>query len=127
MKTIHTLNSKTAKGHYAPAIVHNQIAYISGQLPLDNSKDEKVPVGTIAEQTLQVLKNLENVLSLCESSKALVLKTTVYISDMKHWEEVNKIYGEFFGPHKPARTIVPTAELHFGALIEIDAIAAVSA
>lgn len=50
---------------------------------------------------------------------------TVYISDIALWDRVNAVYAQFFGQHRPARTVVPTGELHFGFQIEIDAIAAV--
>lgn len=125
MFAIETEASKKSQGHYVPALVHGGIAYISGQLPVDYTKQGAVPTGTLEEQTRLALHNLENVLTLCHSAKNLVLKTTVYIPDIKYWVKVNEIYKEFFGTHKPARTIVPTNELHFGALLEIEAIAAV--
>ena len=123
MQAIHTTISENSKGHYAPAIVHNGIAYISGQLPLDYSLGEIEPSGTLEEQTKKSLHNLESILTLCNSKKENVLKTTIYISDMSYWAKVNQVYGQFFGSHKPARTIVPTNTLHFGSLIEIEAIA----
>ena len=55
-----------------------------------------------------------------------VLKTTVYVSDIALWGRVNATYAAFFGEHRPARSVVPTRELHFGCLVEIDAIAAIS-
>lgn len=125
MEFIHTEQSKKSNGHYCPALIHNGIAYISGQLPINYGVKEKMPQGSIKEQTKQALANLEVVLIRCGSNKKSVLKTTVYISDMKDWEEVNQAYADFFGEHKPARTIVPTANLHFNSLIEIDAVAAV--
>ena len=124
MFAIETEASKKSQGHYVPAIVHQGIAYISGQLPLDYARQETKPQGTLEEQVKKALHNLEMVLELCHSSKELVLKTTVYIPDIAYWPRVNELYKEFFGDHKPARTIVPTSALHFGALIEIEAIAA---
>jgi enamine deaminase RidA (YjgF/YER057c/UK114 family) len=55
----------------------------------------------------------------------LILKSTVYIADISHWPAFNAIYAEKLGAHKPARTVVPVAALHYGYLVEMDAIAAV--
>ncbi|MDD3391464.1 MAG: RidA family protein, partial [Synergistaceae bacterium] len=79
----------------------------------------------VEEQTEQVLKNLAAVLEAGGSDPAHVLRVTVYVSDISLWDRVNRVYGEFFGEHKPARTVVPTRDLHHGFLVEIDAIAAV--
>ncbi|MFV0482204.1 MAG: RidA family protein, partial [Campylobacteraceae bacterium] len=69
------------------------------------------------------VKNIERVLISRNSPKDKVVKCTVYISNISYWDEVNAIYSEFFADHKPARSIVPTRELHNGCLIEIEAIA----
>lgn len=123
MPKIYSVTTGNCNGHYSPAIIHNNIAYISGQLPLRPTS--KIPQGTIAEQTALALDNLKQVLEQCNSNENLVLKTTVYISNIDFWPEVNQVYSKFFANHKPARTIVPTSTLHFGSLIEIDAIAAI--
>lgn len=123
MEIINTPYSLNSKGHYSPAVVHGKTVYVSGQLPIDYQNGQTLPAGGIEEQTRQALKNMEYVLTQVGSSKEKVLKTTVYIPDIEYWPAVNNIYSEFFGSHKPARTIVPTNTLHFGALIEIEAIA----
>ncbi len=84
---------------------------------------QALPVGGVEEQARIALKNLDDILKQCGSSKQQVLKTTVYIADITYWQVVNEIYGELFGNHKLSRTIVPTNTFHFNALIEIDAIA----
>ena len=112
-----------SKGYYSPAVIHGDLVYISGQLPINYAGCETLPMGGVKEQTRQALKNLDYILEQCGSSKQQVLKITVYIPDITYWTIVNEIYGEFFGDHKPARTIVPTNTLHFDALIEIEAIA----
>ena len=81
--------------------------------------------GDIEEQTLQVLENIETILKDSGLDKNKILKTTAYISDMSHWSRVNEVYKKFFGKHKPARAVVPTNKLHFGVLIEIEAVAAI--
>jgi len=117
-------SKKKTKAHYSAAVVHNKIVYVSGQLPMDQEKG--IPVeGGIKEQTRAVFRSLSNILEEAGSSKDRVLRTTAYISDVSLWGEVNDIYAEYFGEHKPARTIVPTTKLHYGCLIEIDAIAIV--
>ena len=123
MQYVHTSYSLQSKGHYSPAVIHGGLAYVSGQLPINYDAGETLPSGGLEEQTWQVLKNLEQVLMQCGSSKQQVLKTTVYIADIAYWPAVNAIYADFFGDHKPARSIVPTNTLHFNAVIEIEAIA----
>ena len=123
MEMVNTTYSLKSKGHYSPAVIHGDIVYISGQLPINYAAGETLPVGGVEEQTWQVLKNIDDILKKCGSSKQQVLKTTVYIPDISYWSIVNEIYGEFFGDHKPARTIVPTNVLHFNAMIEIEAVA----
>jgi len=123
MKLVSTHYSAQSKGHYSSAVIHEGLVYVSGQLPINYTLSETLPVGGVEEQTRQALKNLDEILKQCGSSKDQVLKTTVYIPDITHWPVVNEIYAEFFGDHKPSRTIVPTNTLHFDAMIEIEAIA----
>ncbi|UCC61670.1 MAG: RidA family protein [Anaerolineae bacterium] len=111
-------------GHYAQAIVHDNLVYVSGQLPIDPQMGEK-RVGSIEEQTEQALKNLAAILRAAGSDVDRVLKTTLYVSDIALWDRVNAVYAGFFGQHRPARAVVPTRELHFGFQIEIEAVAAV--
>lgn len=115
---------KKSKAHYSAAVVHNGIIYVSGQLPMDLEKGTPVD-GGIKEQTKSVFRSLTKVLEAAGSSKENIVRTTAYISDVSLWGEVNEIYVEFFGDHRPARTIIPTTTLHYGCLIEIDAIAIV--
>ena len=113
---------KKTKAHYSPAVIHEKIVYISGQLPL--KKGERVPSSdNIEDQTRIVLEKMKTILEAANSSIDKVLKTTIYISDINYWDRVNGVYAEFFGDHRPARTIVPTKTLHYYCLIELDAIA----
>lgn len=125
MKEISTQNAPKPAGHYSQAIVHNNIVYVSGQLPIDPKTGEK-RIGSIEEQTEQALKNLSEILKAAGSNLDQVIKTTVYVSDIELWARVNAVYSRFFGEHRPARAVVPTRNLHFGFQIEIEAIAAVS-
>ena len=125
MKEISTPDAPQPAGHYAQAIRHQGVVYVSGQLPIDPRSNVK-HVGPIEEQTQQALENLAAILDAAGSGKDQVLKVTVYISDIALWDRVNKVYARFFGDHRPARAIVPTRELHFGYQIEIDAVATCS-
>ncbi len=109
-------------GHYSQAIVHNGLVYVSGQLPIDPN-DPSMFLETVEDQTLQTLKNLQAVLEAANSDKSLVLKSTVYISDISIWAQVNQVYASFFEDHRPARSAVPTKNLPKGYLVEIDVIA----
>ena len=123
MEVISTPNAPKPAGHYSQAIVHNNLVYVSGQLPVDPESGEK-RIGSIEEQTEQALKNLSEILKAAGSNLNQVMKTTVYISDIELWDRVNAVYSRFFGEHRPARAVVPTRNLHFGFQIEIEAIAA---
>ena len=125
MKVVITENAPKPAGHYSQAIVHNNIVYVSGQLPIDPKTGEK-RIGSIEEQTEQALKNLSEILKAAGSSINQVIKTTVYVSDIELWGRVNAVYARFFGEHRLARAVVPTRNLHFGFQIEIEAIAGVS-
>jgi 2-iminobutanoate/2-iminopropanoate deaminase len=124
MKEISTPNAPKPAGHYAQGIVHQDLVFVSGQLPIDPATGDKC-LGSIEEQTRLALRNVEAILVAANSGKDLVLKTTVYVSDIELWERVNAVYREFFGGHRPARAVVPTRDLHFGLKVEIEVIAAV--
>ena len=122
MEIISTKKAPEPGGHYSQAVVHNDLVFISGQLPVDPLSGNQVGT-SIEEQTRQVLNNLEAILKAAGSSAERVLKITVYISDISLWGRVNAVYSEFFRDHRPARAVVPTKELHFGFQVEMDAIA----
>lgn len=124
MIEVSTQNAPKPAGHYSQAIIHNNIVYVSGQLPIDPRTGEK-RLGSIEEQTEQALKNVSEILKAAGCGLNRVIKTTVYVSDIKLWGRVNAVYSNFFGDHRPARAVVPTRDLHFGFQIEIEAIAAV--
>lgn len=107
-----------SNGHYSQCMEHNGVLYLSGQLPIDRLT--KTIPETIEAQTDLVLKNVETILKEAGSSKDKVLQVRVYISSIDLWDKVNDRYTLFFESHKPARCIVPTRELHFGCLIEIE-------
>ena len=124
MKKVLTDKAPKPAGHYAQAMIHNNLVYVSGQLPIVPGSGEKIS-GAIEDQAKQALQNLAAILTAAGSGLERVIKTTVYISDIALWNRVNTVYAEFFKEHTPARAVVPTRELHFGFKIEIEAIAAV--
>ncbi len=124
MRIVSTTKAPGPSGHYSQAVVHGDLVFVSGQLPIDPETGEK-QLGTIEEQTARVLENIEAILKEAGSSSDRVLKVTVYVSNIVLWDRVNKVYADFFGDHKPARVVVPTRDLHYGFQIEMDAVAAV--
>lgn len=122
MKTIHSTKMPPANGHYSQCIEHNGMLFISGQLPRDRETG-KIPAGIEAQAQL-VLDKIALILKESGSGLNHVIQIRIYLSDIGLWEKVNTVYSEFFGTHKPVRCIVPTGPLHYGCLIEAEAIAA---
>lgn len=123
-QVIETKAAPQAIGPYSQAIVHNGIAYLSGQIPLDPATGQLVE-GGIEEQTVRVLENLGAVLEACGSSYAKVLKTTIFVKDMGDFAKVNEVYARYFSVEPPARATVEAARLPRDVRVEIEAIAAV--
>jgi 2-iminobutanoate/2-iminopropanoate deaminase len=121
-KVIATSNAPKAIGPYSQAIVHNGLAFLSGQIPLDPTTGQLVQ-GDIAAQTERVLKNIAEVLEASGSSLDNVLKTTVFLKDMDEFAAMNAVYAEFFPANPPARSTVEAARLPRDVRVEIEAIA----
>jgi 2-iminobutanoate/2-iminopropanoate deaminase len=111
-----------AIGPYSQAIKAGGFVFVSGQIPIDPQTGAFVP-GGIAEQTEQVLKNLSAVLQAAGSSLAQVVKTTVFLADMKDFAAMNEVYGRFFTSEPPARATVAAAGLPRDARVEIEVVA----
>ncbi|HYL78837.1 MAG TPA: RidA family protein [Bryobacteraceae bacterium] len=122
--TFSTEKAPKAIGPYTQAIVHNGIAYLSGQIPLDPVTNQLVE-GDITVQTERVLENVKAVLEACGASLGSVLKTTVFLKDMGDFPKMNEVYGRYFAQNPPARSTVQAAKLPRDVSVEIDAIAAV--
>jgi 2-iminobutanoate/2-iminopropanoate deaminase len=123
MKLVSTSAAPTARGHYSQAVVHGGLVYVAGQLPLVPGDPER-RLATFEEEARQVIANVVAILNASGSGADLILKATVYIADVSHWPAFNAIYAELIGEHRPARTVVPVAQLHYGYRVEMDAIAA---
>ncbi|MFP7300267.1 RidA family protein [Neobacillus niacini] len=123
MKIVQTNDAPQAIGPYSQGMIVNNLFYSSGQIPL--TPLGVMTEGGIKEQTHQVFKNLNAVLSAAGASFDTVVKATVFIKSMDDFASVNEVYGEYFRTNKPARSCVEVARLPKDALIEIEVIALV--
>ncbi len=121
MDYIATKKAPSAIGPYSQAIGLGNMIFTSGQIAL--KPDGSLVDGGVQEQTRQVLNNLSEVLKEAGSSLSKVLKTTIFLANMDDFAQINKIYAEFFGSHKPARSTVAVKTLPLNVSIEIEAIA----
>ncbi len=114
-------------GFYSQAVRAGNLLFLSGQLPLD--LHGRLVDGGIVEQTNQVLSNLQHVLHAAGADLTHLVQITIYVAGIEHWPAVNAAYQSFLAavPVPPARAVVPVPELHYGALIEIQAIAMIIA
>lgn len=120
---IHTVSgAPEAIGPYCHAISVGNLVICSGQTPLD--PETMTIVGSdIKEQTARVLLNLSTVLNGLGLSLQNVVKTTVYLRDMADFQEMNEVYGQMFGTHRPARTTIAVKQNPLDALVEIECFA----
>jgi 2-iminobutanoate/2-iminopropanoate deaminase len=120
-KAISTHKAPIPVGPYSQAIQAGNFLFVSGQLAI-NPKTGKIDGITVTEQTRQVIKNLNAVLSAADFSLADIVQTTVYLSSMKYFEEFNHEYAKYFSEDFPARATV-ACELKVGAYVELAAVA----
>jgi 2-iminobutanoate/2-iminopropanoate deaminase len=123
-QVITTEKAPKALAFYSQAIVHNGIAYLAGQVPLDPGTGEFVG-GDITQQATRVLENIKAVLEAAGSGLDKALKVSVYLSDLSEFAQMNEVYGRYFSMNPPARTTVQVARLPRDAKIEVDCIAAI--
>lgn len=109
-------------GPYSPAIEAGGFVYFSGQIPIDSATG-KIIDGDVKAQTQQCLKNLSAVLAAAGVTSDDIVKTTVYLLDMKDYAVVNEVYGEYFNAPYPARTAIAVVALPLGSKVEIEVIA----
>ena len=121
-KAINTNNAPAAIGPYSQAIEANGMVFASGQLPIDPATGNFAE-GGIKEQTRQSLTNAQYILKEAGTDLAHVVKTTVFLSDMANFGEMNEVYSEFFTQPFPARSAVAVKTLPKNALVEVECIA----
>ena len=124
-KIVSTEKAPKAIGPYSQAIRTDNLVFTAGQLGLDPITMELVQDG-IEAQTRQALTNLKHILEIADSGLNFVVKTTVFLQDMRDFANMNAIYSEFFPENPPARSTVQVAALPKDALIEIECIALLS-
>ncbi len=122
MKIIQTPNAPAAIGPYSQAMQVGDLLFTSGQIPL--RADGTLNDGDITVQTTQVLANLKAVIEAAGGSLQKVVKTTVFMKNLDDFAAMNKVYGDTFGSHTPARSTVQVAKLPRDVLVEIEAIVA---
>ena len=121
MKKIYTDKAPAAIGPYSQAIVHGDLLFTSGQIPI-NPKTGNIDAEGIVAQTEQVMKNLAAVLEAAETSFEKVIKTTCFLADMSDFAAFNEIYAKYF-TEKPARSCVAVKTLPKNVLVEVELIA----
>jgi 2-iminobutanoate/2-iminopropanoate deaminase len=119
---VSTSNAPAAVGPYSQAIRIGELVYTAGQIGLVPASGA-IEGRTIEEQTHQVLRNLKAVLEAAGSGLDRVVKTTVFLADIKDFKAMNAVYASYFPADPPARSAVQAAALPLGALVEIEAIA----
>jgi 2-iminobutanoate/2-iminopropanoate deaminase len=107
---------------FSPAIQYGNLIFVSGQIPLDPAT-QKLATGTIQDQVRQCLENVRAVVLASGSSMDKVLKCTVFLNDIAHFQAMNEVYRTFFPTDPPARSTVAVKELAMGAPVEIECIA----
>jgi 2-iminobutanoate/2-iminopropanoate deaminase len=114
-------NLPTAIGPYSHSTSDGHLIFVSGQLGIDPTTNSLKP--SIEEQTVQIFENLKIILKDNQSDFEHITKTTIFMTDMKQFELVNKLYGRYFNDHFPARSTIEVVSLPRAAAIEIECIA----
>ncbi len=122
---ITTDKAPAAIGPYSQGVVVNNILYTSMQIPLDPSTGDLIGE-TADEQIKQCLENINNIIIAAGAKLDDVVKTTVYLTDMNYFNDINEIYSHYFSDKPPARGMIEVAALPKGALIAVEAIAQIN-
>jgi len=117
-----TAKGPAAVGPYSTAVIYGDTIYMSGMIGVDPAVQKPVEGGTLA-QAKQVFDNIVTVLGELGATTDDVIKTTVYLTNIGDFAEVNKLYAEYFAPDFPARTCVEVSKLPMGLSIEVECIA----
>lgn len=117
-----TCEAPAPAGHYSQAVRSGDTLYISGQLPI---RTDKAPLDDMSfdAQARQALGNLLAILTAAGGRPEDLCRVTAYIVGVENWPALNGVYAEMMGAARPARTVVPVPELHYGYLVEVDAVA----
>ena len=121
-RSVSTDKAPQAIGPYTQAIASGGFLFLSGQIPLNPASGTLVKTG-VEDEVARVLENLKAVLEAAGTGMDRVVKTTVYLTDLKDFESVNGVYARYFANSRPARSTIQVAGLPRGARVEVDAIA----
>jgi len=124
-KVIHTEKAPKAVGPYSQAISTGNLLFTAGQVAIDPATGKLVE-GGIQEQTRQVLENLKAILTAASTDFSKVVKSTVFLQDIKNFADFNRVYAEYFPSEPPARSTFEVGALPLGAMVEIELIAVLS-
>lgn len=125
MQEIKTNRAPTAIGPYSQAVKTGTAVYFSGQIPLDPTTSKLIE-GDIQKQAKQVFENLKAVAEAAGGELQHIVRIGIYLMDLSHFDEVNKVMASYFKPPYPARSTIQVSGLPKGALIEVDAIMSLS-
>ena len=120
-KVIYTEKAPKAVGPYSQAISTGNFLFTAGQVAID-PRTGKLVEGGIKEQTRQVMENLKAILTEAAADFSKVVKTTVFLQDIKTFVDFNQVYGEYFPSEPPARSTFQVGALPLGAMVEIEMI-----
>lgn len=121
-KVISTSNAPAAIGPYSQAIEANGMVFVSGQIPVDPVTGAFIS-DDIKDQAKQSLTNIKNILAEVGLSMDNVVKTSVFLADIKYFAPMNEVYASFFNAPYPSRSAMAVKDLPKGALVEIECIA----
>ncbi|SKC64729.1 RidA family protein [Maledivibacter halophilus] len=124
LKIVHTDKAPAAVGPYSQGVSAGNLLFVSGQMPFNTETGEMVR-GNVEDETRQCLENVKAILEEAGTSLENVVKATVFIRDMDQFDRINKVYGEYFNDHKPARACVEVSRLPKDVNVEIEMIAVV--
>jgi len=110
------------RGHYTPAMRAGDFIYVSGQGPIDPETD-KLVVSDIETQTAITLGNIQRILDAAGAKITDIVKVSMFLKDISDFPKMNRVYSEFFGDHKPARTTIESKFHQSEMLVEIDCVA----
>jgi 2-iminobutanoate/2-iminopropanoate deaminase len=123
-KVIHTDKAPKAVGPYSQAVSTGNLLFTAGQVAIDPATGKLVE-GGIREQTRRVMENLKAILAEAHTDFSKVVKSTVFLQNIKHFAEFNQVYGEYFPSAPPARSTFQVVALPLGAMVEIEVVALV--
>lgn len=121
-RTVNPAGLAPPGGHYSHVSIANGLVFVSGQLPID-ATGRKLTNEPFEAQAGQVLANLACALAGAGSDVTKLAQVRVYIVDVEYWARFNEVYARWAGEARPARAVVPVPALHFGLMIEVEAVA----